>query len=156
MSLHRIIKKLGPEERKYIASERFIHDDLLKRAEQLVNIAHGVWRDRKDPSIVVFWPGEAVTDDEGDPLEGEIFGAFPKTDTKTALKKLADKTKAYGLLIIELRPDALYACFESHHGARSWTAKIERRGDRHVLGTTLERTDEDHIGLLWSPVSGTA
>lgn len=156
MSLRRILKKLSPEEREYLASERFIHDDLLQRAEKLVDIAHGVWRDHKDPSLVVLWPGEAVTTVEGENIEGEIFGVYPKSDVKDRLKKMVQTTKAYGVLVIELRPDALYACFESHHGARSWIAKIERRGDRRVLGTTLERTDEDHLGLLWSPVTGTA
>ena len=156
MSLSSRLKKLSPEERQYITSERFIHDDLLRRCEQLVQVSHGVWRKKLDPSIVVIWPSAPVKAEDGSMIEDEILAEYQKDDMMRRLRQLVDKTKAYGMLVIELKPDALCAIFESPHGARSWRAPIERHGDRAALGKVDVKTDADHIGLLWSASQGTA
>lgn len=157
MSLPNRLKKLSPKEREYITSERFIHDDLVLRCEKLVGVSHDVWRKKKgDPSIVILWPSEPVKGVDGALIEDEIFADYPKQDTLPRLRKLVDMTKAYGLLVIELKPHALCAIFESPHGARSWSTPIERHGDRDVLGKTSKKSDADHLGLLWSTSQGNA
>lgn len=157
MSLGRYLKKLSPADRAYISSERFIHDELLRRCSSLVKTGQDVWRKKKgDPSIVILWPAEVVQGEDGAKIEGEVLANYPRENTAAQLRKFVEMTKAYGLLVVELRPHALYAIFESPHGTHSWTTPIERHGDRDVLGKTVEKTDTDQLGLLWSVSRGTA
>lgn len=156
MSLPNRLRRLSREERQYITSERFIHDDLVSRCEDLVRVSHDVWRKKADPGIVIIWPSEPVKGVDGAMIEDEILAELPREDTIPRLRKLVDMTKAYGLLVVELKPNALCAVFESAHGAQSWRAPIERHGDRDVLGAVEIRVDADHLGLLWSASQGNA
>lgn len=149
--------ELSGRSKKYAASGLPVHDELLTRCVPLVETARRVWRDkREDPSIVILWPSEPVEGADGEMIEDEILAEYPKQDTVERLRKLVNMTKAYGLLVIELRPDALVAIFESHHGTRSWTSRRERHGDVLVLAKTEARDNVEHLGLLWSPSQGTA
>lgn len=151
----------------YIHSERFIHDQLIERCNMLVEVAKKIWRDKKgDPSIVIAWPSEPVKGADGEMIEDEIlaeYGPVTRADWQAhpelrqeRLRRLVDMTKAYGLLVIELQPHALVAIFESPHGAKSWTTRLELHGDVKVMAKTEERSNKEHYGLIWSPSQGTA
>ena len=148
--------KLTDKERQYFRSEQFIHDDLVKRCQPLVETSKRVWKEKNDPSIVILWPAEPIKDADGKTIEDEVLAALPTEDRQARLHRLVDMTKAYGLLVIELQPHALIAIFESPHGAQSWTTRLEQHGDVTVLAKTEERSNVEHLGLLWSPSQGTA
>lgn len=155
--------ELSDRAKKYMSSGQFVHDMLVARCPALVETAKRVWQEkREDPSIIVLWPSEPVKGEDGEVIEDEILADFNvswREDHKLRserLRRLIDMTKAYGLLVIELRPDALVAIFETPHGARSWTSRRERRGDVVVLAQTEARDNVEHLGLLWSPSRGTA
>lgn len=140
------------KQKSYLASERVIHDDLVVKCLPLVQTAQRVWQQGKgDPSFVVLWPSEPLKDADGTRIEDEVLAEFPRQNTHAALRRLVDRTKAFGLLVIELRPDALSAVFESRHGAHSWVYPIERHGDVRVLGSLVSATDTVSLGLLWGP-----
>ncbi len=141
----------------YMASGRFIHDELVRRCVPLVETAQRLWREKKnDPSIVILWPSEPLKAADGSMVEDEVIAALPKADREARLRKLVETTKAYGLLLIELKPNALFAVFESPHGTHSWTSRIEYRGDVYMLARAEEKNNVDHLNLLWSPQQGTA
>lgn len=139
----------------YITSERFIHDQLIEKCDGLVEVAKKVWKGG-DPSIVILWPSEPIKDEDGDLIEDEILAELPREDKAMRLRQLVDMTKAYGLLVIELQPHALVAIFESPHGAKSWTTRLELRGDVRVMTETEEHLNREHYGLIWSAKQGTA
>ncbi len=142
--------------RDYIRSERFIHDQLLERCVSLVETSKKMWRERKEPSIVVLWPGEPVRTLDGHEIEDEVIAVFPQENKQARLRGYVETTKAYGLLVIELQPHALSAVFESAHGTRAWTTPLETHGDVAVLAKTKVQDNVEHLGLLWSPLQGTA
>jgi hypothetical protein len=155
--------ELSDSTKKYAGSGRFVHDMLLARCPALFETAKRVWREKHaDPSIIILWPSEPVEGADGQMIEDEILADFNvswREDHQLRserLRRLVGMTKACGLLVIELRPDALVAIFETPHGAHSWTSRRERRGDVVVLAATEESTNKEHLGLFWSPSQGTA
>jgi len=140
----------------YIKSERFIHDDLIKSCQAVVDRAKTLWKDgEKMTSYAIAWPARTIKTDDGKSLEGAIIMTMPpKKDWKPALSQLVERTAAYGLLLLEVEEDKIVARFETVHGARSWTVPIERHGDRLALGDQRVNDNKDHIGLLWTPVRG--
>lgn len=149
------LRNLTKEQRKYLTSERFIHDGLVNECESLLDAAREIFGGQKDASMVIVWPSEHLPTEGGD-IDGCVFAAYPKGDTKSRLRSIVETTKAYGMLVIEQKPDAIIAILESPHGARCWKMQIERHGDVDVLASPVVTDNEDHIGLLWSPLSGTA
>ena len=150
------LRNLTKEQREYITSERFIHDELVEESARLVDTAREVFKKKKgDASIVIAWPSEAIKIDEGE-IDGCVLANFPKENTKDRLRQIVETAKAYGLLVIEQRPDAIVAVLETPHGARCWKMQIERHGDVDVLAAPVITDNKDHLGLVWSPLSGTA
>jgi len=141
----------------YLTSEKFIHDDLLRSAQLVVDRARELW-ERGEPVFAhaIAWPSEGVSTDDGKRrISGPIILPMPEAALwQDALKKLIQRTKAYGLFLLEFREKELYAVFESPHGAQSWRVPIERHGDVRVLGDQRVSTDRECLGLLWSPKKG--
>lgn len=150
------LKNLSSEQQRYLTSERFIHDDLVKMCESLVHTACAVWDNKQNPDRVFLWPSETLTTDDGVAIEGVVLAPIPSGDRKAGLRKLVERTKAYGLLLVEKTPHALIATFESPHGACCWTLKVEQHGDIDRLGDPVVTTDKDYLGVLWSPNQGRA
>jgi hypothetical protein len=117
-----------------IKSERFIHDSLLKRAEDMLEAVRRSWNQGEeiDP-LVVSWPGEGIRTDDGRLIDGPCIGNLrPVLEKKrpAAIAEFARRTKAYGLLFIEPRAKVeVRAVFETPHGAREWSIALERHGD---------------------------
>lgn len=142
--------------RNYIISERFIHDELLRRAEAAVAQLTTLWKKHRliEASILI-WPADTVRTDDGQPHEGLIYGELPpETERPAYLKKVAERWKPYALLVIEQKGSLVKAIFESPHGTRTWTMSIAKHGDVRVLGTAKIQDDVESLGLLWSPKQG--
>jgi hypothetical protein len=141
-----------PLERQF-RSERFIHEELARRAELLAKDALTVWKHRrKIDAYAATWPGEAVADDQGKevdtvlcPLPQGISGA----DLLGLLQQLIKRTKAYGLVLVEQRESSIRVLFETSHGARSWCIPLAWHGDVQVPGQVEVKSNADCIGLLW-------
>jgi len=141
----------------YITSERFIHDDLLRQAEAAVRTVYGIWRrERRIAPVLFTWPAERIRTEQGEPHEGVCLLELPEEDGKRseAILAMVRRTKAYGLLLIEQRPDEVRALFETRHGARCWQIPLVAHGDVVLLGQAEIREDAAHVGLLWSPTIG--
>jgi hypothetical protein len=110
---------------EYYTSERFIHDDLAKRAAAIAEEVRRVWRrDRALERVAISWPSETVRDDKGVGVTHVVTMPIPKefTDQQTteALKRMVARTRAYGIALIERHQDTLRVLFETHQGARAW------------------------------------
>lgn len=141
----------------YVASERFIHDDLLRQAEAAVRTIYGIWRrERKIAPTLLTWPAERIRTEQGEPHEGVCLLELPEGGEKRseAILAMVRRTKAYGLLLIEQKPDEVRAIFETRHGARCWQIPLVTHGDVVLLGRAEVREDALHVGLLWSPTVG--
>jgi len=138
--------------RKYIASERFIHDNLVKLAEAGLQGIYKEWRkSKKIDSFFVTWPAEPVFADNGAAIEDLCIVELPsdKSKWRETMVSAMQRTRAYGILLVEQRENDVKALFETKHGARCWTIPIIRSGDVLTLKKPDVTTDREHIGLLW-------
>jgi hypothetical protein len=140
------------EKRDSYNPQRFIHDELVRRADQGIKGIYNAWKDdgRVDP-FIAGWPSEKLLDSDGVIIDGICMKNLPK-DRSTWSEELSEfvlHTKAYALLLVEQQHDSVIAILESQHGTRSWTIPIYRSGDRDVLGEPKVEDDTRSIGLLW-------
>jgi len=133
--------------------ERFIHDELARRAEEGLPALYRVWKKRKkiNPFVIV-WPSDAVHTDDGTPIEGPCVLELP-VDEKELWESLMLEairfTDAYGIVFISQREHDVQAIFETRHGAKCWTMPIARSGDVDILKDPVESVDKECLGLLW-------
>ena len=143
--------------REYIASERFIHDGLLKQAEAAVHVVYEIWKKERAIAPTLFtWPAERIRTDNGEPHEGICLLELPEAYEKRSVAMLAmvERTKAYALLLIEQRHADVQVIFETRHGARCWSIPLVAHGDVVILERAHVQDDVGHVGLLWSPTIG--
>lgn len=142
-----------------IKSERFIHDSLLKAAEEVLEVVRARWnKEGKVDAFAIAWPAEAVAADGGEPIEGPCLAVLEPLATEkrqASLKQFAQRTNAYALLLIEQRAQAeVHAVFESPHGSRTWTIRLERHGDRWVAKRPIVESGGESLGLILGLASG--
>lgn len=145
----------------YFKTELFIHDALLRCAEAMAEELRKEWgAKRKVETLAVSWPSEHITADDGVKVTHAVLMPLPATftesETMAALKRLVEKTKAYGLALVEQKDEQLRVLFETHHGARAWLIPLERHGDIKVPGKTVVRDNTECLGLLWQARRGTS
>lgn len=143
--------------KEYIASEQFIHDGLVKRAEVVVKTVYEIWRkERKIAPVLMTWPAETIRTERGEPHEGVCILDLPEgpATRSVAIREMVGRTKAYALLLIEQRSDDVQVTLESRLGARCWRIPISDHGDVKILEQAVVRDNEAHVGLLWSPTVG--
>lgn len=148
-----------PRDPEYYTSERFIHDELVKRAGAGILGLFEAWKcDGYIDPFVLGWPTEPVLDDKDAPVsEACILQLEEGRDSWSRdLSKFSQMIKAYALLFVEQTEDSVLAILESPHGTKSWTIPIHRSGDQEVLGSPKIEVDVRSIGLLWSAKRGTA
>lgn len=148
-----------PQDLTYFTSEQFIHDDLARIAARLEERVRADWRkDRRVDSHAFSWPSETIKTDDGGQVSNVVMMYLPDSLTAVersmALKRMVEKTKAYGIALTERRGDELRVLFESHHGARAWVIPLERHGDVLIPGRTRVHDNAECLGLLWSPHQG--
>ncbi len=144
---------------EYYKSERFIHDDLASKVAQMVEVVRSEWREKRAlESYAIAWPSETVRGDDGKSISGSVLLRIQDNSTpqqvSQALKNMVERTKAYGLVLIEKKGNELRVLFETHHGARAWVTPLERHGDLLVPGTTVVRDNAECLGLLWQARRG--
>lgn len=140
--------------KEYFTSERFIHDDLAQAAAVIAVKAREEWkRNRAIRPYAITWPSESLKTDDGAHVDGAFICALPEEAPPAArlavLQKMVEKTKAYGLVLIEQVDDYLRVLFETHHGARAWLMRLERHGDVVVCMAPEVRDDAECVGILW-------
>jgi hypothetical protein len=151
--------RFTPSQLEFITSERFIHQDLAERAAAIAEQAREVWKktQRIEPYAVT-WPSTALKTDDGGVVDQAVICQLPLeyTDAQRTdvLHKMVEKTKAYGLVLVEQRGNQLRVLFETHHGARAWLMRLERHGDVVVCGAPEIREDADCLGILWRAQRG--
>ena len=137
----------------YFTSERFIHDALRDQADQLVDRAREEWKKSKRVlPVAISWPSEHLKSDDGKTITHAVICPLNqlKDSREAVVRRLSERTKAYGLFLLERRGDEIRALFETRHGARDWKIPLKLHGDVLVAGMTTIRDDADCIGLLWS------
>jgi len=135
--------------------ERFIHDELARRAEEGLSSLYRVWKRRKkiDP-FVIAWPSDTVYTEKGTPIEGPCVLELPEDEKELWDALIAETlraTQAYGFVFISQREHDVQAIFETRHGAKCWTLPIVRSGDADILKSPVVSVDEECLGLLWRP-----
>jgi hypothetical protein len=140
----------------YFTSERFIHDNLAARAETIVAQARAVWnRTQALEAYAVTWPRENVKADDGKIIEHSVICQLPPCNARaeriSVLRAMCERTKAYGITLVERANGAVLVWFETQHGARVWQMPLERHGDVVVAGTPAVRDNTDALHILWRP-----
>ena len=144
--------------KEYI-SEKFIHNELARRAEEGLAGLYRAWKKRKrvDPFIIT-WPSDTLHTESGTPIEGPCLLELPPDDKKSWRKLMIESvrfTGAYGIVFVEQRENDVQATFETRHGAKCWTMPIVRSGDVDILKEPVITVDREHLGLLWQKSGGT-
>lgn len=143
----------------YITSEKFIHDDLVRKSQGAVNQLYAIWGTdgRIDPSLLT-WPAETIMDDHGRKVEGVCILDLPHNlgARREAIHRMVERTKAYGLLLIETIDNTVQALLETPHGAQCWTIPIHKSADSFSLGEAIITRNREHVGVLWSPIRAVA
>lgn len=138
----------------YIVSERFIHDDLIRKSQQAVNKLYEIWKaEGHIEASLLTWPSEPIIDDEGKKVEGVCALELPedREERHTAIRSMVKRTKAYGLLLIETVGAEVRAILETPHGTKCWIMPIQKSGDVKILGEPTITTNRENVGLLWAP-----
>ena len=141
-------------QQNYIASERFIHDELVTRCLQMVEQVPLFWRENKChiyPTLLL-WPSEAIRASGGKEFSGVVFHPLPEDDSgrRDVIAKAAKQCKAYGLLLTEQLTDCVRLIFESEHGTRTWRFPIKNHGGVQVLGYPEFHDNSESIGIRWT------
>ena len=136
----------------YYTSERFIHDELARRAESGFSGLYTAWKThRKIEPFIIAWPSDSVTAENGKEITGPCVMILPpdKGRWQEFMLKAIELVTAYGLLLVEQREKDVRAIFESQHGTRCWTMPIVRSGDVDILKAPEVSDNTEHLGLLW-------
>jgi hypothetical protein len=145
--------------REDITSERFIHMCLLVEAEAMVAYVNEAWKDTGGhlPCLGFAWPAEHLYV-KNDVIKDMVTTTFSDAPSMRSveLRDFVRLSKAYALLVIEQRTQDVKIIFESMHGSRSWTLKIEQHGDAKVLSKPTVVDNNESIGLLWRKNSGSS
>ena len=137
----------------YIVSEKFIHDDLLSRAQSAVEHLYVLWKkDRKIEPSLLTWPSDPVASERGEIIDGVCCLRLPdeESERRPAIRLMVERTKAYGLFVVEQLEDHVRALLETPHGTRCWKLPIIKSGADLILGKYEITNDLENEGLLWS------
>lgn len=140
------------EHLEYIASERFIHDELVRRAEAgLPNIVQAWKLNGKIQPFMISWPAEHIMADDGRIITDVVLCDLPtnKSEWRKEIAGLIERTVPYALLLCEQRDEEIVMIFESQHGTKSWRWPIKKHGQARVLGDRTCQVDTESIGILW-------
>lgn len=137
---------------EYVASERFIHDNIVREAIAGLPAITTTWREKGsvDPFLIA-WPSKPLRADDGSIIDRQVYTDLP-TDRSGWKKLFADfveRTKPYALLLAEEDEDEVLVVVESKHGTKSWHFTIERHGPDRILKDPVEKTNKASIGILW-------
>lgn len=137
--------------RKYIASGRFIHDELILRCNSSVEHVYKLWkRDKKINAGAIAWPEKTLVDDSGEDITGVVTIALPEDGEElyNVLQAFTERVKPYGLFVIRQEPTKITASLETKVGVRQWTIPIYRSADVFILGSTLIDDDRGGFGFV--------
>jgi hypothetical protein len=136
----------------HLVSEQLIHDRLLSQGEQAVARTYELWRTRGkiDKRILIAFPSQGVLTDDGKIITHHVVMELdPKEDLSLALRKLTERTSAYGLLLVDPQPRAIKIYLETVFGVRCWTIPIINSGGAKLLGTATSSDNTENLGMLW-------
>lgn len=135
-------------------NERFIHDELLRRATAAMGSIKEAWRRmQKIEPFLISWPAEHLEADDGSIITHQVLTELPvnKKERGALMLQAIERTCPYAILLAEEREDLVVVIFESSHGTHSWRYPIKNHGNVRILGKPKERDDVDCVGILWSP-----
>lgn len=143
---------------EYITSERFIHDMLRDRVEDVLrdttcNLVLGV--SDVQPYALLF-PTRAVPADDGSAVTDVVLldlSDTPKKKWHNLLKKAVHRVEAYALFLLEPAASGAMATLESPHGACRWHLIRRNVGDRTVLGMSSVENAASRLGYIPSRTS---
>jgi len=139
-------------DQEHIRSGRFIHDVLLRRAEDAVNKIPELWReDKRIHPVLLLWPTTDVKAQRGERHSGVVFSELPISEAERLpyIKKAVEGCNAYAVLVVEEVPGAVRAIFESEHGTETWRLPIKDHGGVRVLGVAARSSNTESVGVRW-------
>lgn len=139
-------------DKDYITSERFIHDELMRRCQAAVKQVYTFWKQhRKVHPTLLLWPGDSLRIPGNPEFTGVVFLALPELveERPAAIIAAAKRCSAYGMLMTEQLETDIRLLFESAHGTRTWRIPIKRHGDIRVLGPPSMKDNTESIGIKW-------
>lgn len=138
---------------EYIRSERFIHDELVSRCQNVVKQVQGLWRGFKEihPTLLL-WPTTGVRTTTNEKFSGVVFTELPDDPAarRAVIVDAAKRCDAYGLLLTEQLEHDVRLILETIHGTRTWRFPIKNHGDVQVLGAPVVSDNAESIGIRWN------
>lgn len=138
-------------ELSYLASEKFIHRVLVRKAHSMVEDLLGRYLDTVH-AMAFYWPAVEHRAEDGRELTVFIQDELPTEpqERRASMLRAVSNVRAYGLAL--LNPDAtgVTLILETLHGAASWRVHA-----RLGTGGALVRVEvtHEHLGFLWQPVT---
>lgn len=140
------LRKSKKARQEYFANERFIHDELVRRAARIVEaLPRRVKEDGEVKDQVFIWPSKPITLADGEEHDGVLLGGL---DPDQDLAQLGREYHAYGILVVRQRGSEVKSTLETPHGTRTWTQKLNLRGDIRVLSFPIAQDDVDALGAV--------
>ena len=142
--------------KKYITSERFIHDGLLRDCAGLIEKLYEIWGREKiiRPSLLLF-PADYLKDDVGETINGVVSMALDlEASHRDAIKQAVMRVGAYAFFYARTEEHKVKALLESPHGTREWTMGVAKSGPDRVLSSSSYRDNVPGLGILWSSKQG--
>lgn len=134
-------------------SQELIHQDLAEEVAGGIPALHDIWRARGAVRpFMAIWPYEEVE------FEGQVVNDRmpldlpPQRHEWAAFIRQAVRTyKAWALMVVEQREQAVVVIFETPAGSRSWHLKIRRQGDSEFLEDPVVHDNVEYLGYLTRP-----
>ncbi len=137
---------------EYSKSDRFIHDELIRRCNYPIVDLPNLLRDygKVEPTILL-WPEESLPTLGGGKFSGVIFSSLPHDQAarRRFIQAAAEQCRPFGIFVVEQLGDCVRAIFESRLGTRTWRLQLRDLDNQKTLGAPAIRDNAESIGVLW-------
>ncbi len=132
----------------YIASEKFIHDELRAKSMSILEQMGSKWiKNRERRTVVTGWSGKTFKSDDGaGGKEVCLLDLKARPVDKELLKRFCERIEAYGFLIVRNEKDRMEAILETKKDVDGWIVEPEYKAGIYI--PNIRKTEVDGFGLL--------
>jgi len=134
----------------YLNKEGKLWDFLVAGTDGLVKSLRKTYPTGNVPTMLFAWPGPNVRADDGTVIRGLIPFAVPAgVDVKAAAVKMAKRTQATALVLVQRQNEYVKVILEAPIGTKCWSLPVRRHGDVTVVEEGSTSMNGESIGVLW-------
>lgn len=143
------------ETQAYNESDRFIHDQLFRRAARVARDVHALWTPGCTGDAGWFWPNRPLRSVEGTRIDGTVLADLTVPSPLPLverLRRIVQSVDAFGFLVVHVGAEGLEVRFETSVDGVAWLARIHQSADVPSIGPLTEHPHEPQYGILWKPI----